>query len=313
VYTVRDTTIDATFDASGVAEPIQRATFGTKLMGSVTEVLVREGDRVGEGQVLARIDGRDLAAKQAQVGASLAEAEAVRQDALSQAARIRGLYADSAATRAQLDAVETGVARAEAGVRAARAASEELGAVTSYTTIRASFAGTVTQRLVDPGAFAAPGTPIVTVEDASRLRVRASAAPDAVRGLQRGDKLSVAIEGVAVKGVVEGVVPSTTGNLYTINAIVDNRDRKFLAGSAATVMLPLGKQTATLVPAAAIRREGDLTGVTIRTATGDETLWIRLGRKFGALVEVGGGLQSGDRIVVPTARSMTASAAPEER
>ncbi|MGH7615623.1 MAG: efflux RND transporter periplasmic adaptor subunit, partial [Gemmatimonadaceae bacterium] len=125
-YVVHDTVISTTFDAAGVAEPLRQASLSTKLMGTVTEVLVAEGDGVSAGQPLVRIDARDLAAKEMQLAASIAEAEAVHRDAETQATRMRALYADSAATRAQLDAAETGLARAEAGVRSARAAADEL-------------------------------------------------------------------------------------------------------------------------------------------------------------------------------------------
>lgn len=298
VYTVRDTTIAAGLEVSGMAEPIQRSTLGTKLLGTVVAVYVKEGDAVRAGQSLARIDDRDLGAKHAQLLASIAEAEAVRHDAQTQAGRIRGLYADSAATRAQLDAVETAVARAEAGVRAARAASDELAAVSSYASVRAPFSGTITRRFVDPGAFAAPGAPIVTVEDASQLRVRASAPPSAVRGLRRGDRLAVSVEGTAVTGVIEGVVP-TTGSLYAVNVIVSNRQGALLAGSAATVMLSSGTRRALVIPTNALTHEGELTGVTLRTARGDETRWVRVARLHGDVAEISGGLVAGDQIVVP--------------
>src|SRR5688572_8997205 len=153
--TVIDTTIAATLDAAGIAEPFQQATLSTKLMGTVVAVLVREGDAVEAGQPLVRIDARDLTAKAAQASASVADEEANQREALSHAARIRALYADSAATKAQLDAAETGLARAEAAVRVAHGASAELSAVSDYATVRAPFAGVVTQRFVDPGAFAA--------------------------------------------------------------------------------------------------------------------------------------------------------------
>src|SRR5512142_66880 len=126
VFTVRDTTLDATFEASGTAGPLRQAILSTKLMGTVLEVLVKEGDQVSAGQPLIRIDARDIAAKQAQVAASVADAEAMRADARRQADRMRALYADSAATRAQLDAAETGLARAEAASRAAHASGTEL-------------------------------------------------------------------------------------------------------------------------------------------------------------------------------------------
>ena len=319
---VRDTVVNTSFEAAGTAQPLQQATLSTKLMATVTAVLVQEGDVVAAGQPLVRLDARDLVARQAQVGASIAEAEAMRRDAVTQAGRIRALYADSAATRAQLDAVETGLARAEAGVRAARAAAGELGAVASYATVRAPFDGIVTRRFVHPGAFAAPGAPLVALQDASRLRISASAAPDAVHGLRRGATLAATIEGRPATATIEGIVPASGGNLYTINALVANPDRAILAGSAATLALPLGERPALVVPAAALVREGDLTGVTLRTARGDETRWIRTGPTLpagdGPRIEVTAGLRAGDRIVVPSAlpaaapaRTAAATSSPE--
>jgi RND family efflux transporter MFP subunit len=298
VYTVKDTVIAATFEASGTAAPMREATLSTKLMGTVLEVLVKEGDAVAAGQPLVRIDARDLMAKQAQVAASIADAEAMRRDAATQAARMRALYADSAATRAQLDAAETGLARAEAAARAAQASRAELGAVSEYATIRAPFGGTVTRRFVDPGAFAAPGTPLVAVQDGRQLRITANATPDVAQNIRRGASLDATIEGRAMSAVVEGVVPAQGGNLYTINAIVGNAGGRILPGSTATLYLPLGTRSALVVPAAAVSREGDLTGVTLRTAQGDEVRWVRLGRTAGADVAVNAGLRAGDQVVV---------------
>lgn len=300
VVTVTDTTLDATLEAAGVAEPFQRATLSTKLMGTVVAVPVREGDVVNKGQPLVRIDARDLTAKATQASASVADAEANHREALAHAARIRALYADSAATKAQLDAAETGLARAEAAVRVAQGASDELGAVSDYAIMRAPFAGVVTQRFVDPGAFAAPGAPLVTVQDVSRLRIVANAAPDAVRSLRRDMPITATIEGRTVRATVEGVVPADAGNLYTVNAVVPNADRALLAGSTATIALPLGARAALLVPSAAVRREGDLTGVIVRTASGDDLRWVRVGRTVNGAVEVKSGLRADEQIVVPT-------------
>jgi RND family efflux transporter MFP subunit len=299
-YVVRDTVIDATIDASGVAEPMQQATLSTKLMGTVTAVLVREGDVVRAGQTLLRIDARDLTAKSAQVGASIADAQAMQREAATHAARFRALYADSAATRAQLDAAETGLARAEAGLRAAQAASGELDAIRSYATVTAPFGGVVTYRAVDPGAFAAPGAPLITVQDGSTLRISVSAAGDAVRSLTRGQTLAATIDGAPVAAVIEGVVPAGAGNLFTVNATVANRAGQYRSGSTAVVSIPVSRQHALLVPNDAIVREGDLTGVIVRTAAGDERRWVRLGVATATHTAVASGLKAGETIVVPT-------------
>ena len=298
--TVRDTTIVATFDAAGVAEPMQRATLSTKLMGSVTQVLVHEGDRVTKGQVLARIDARDVAAKRAQVDAGIAGAEAMFQDAQTQATRFRALYADSAATRYQLDQVETGLARAEAGLQTARASREELNAIGDYADIRAPFSGVVTQRFVDPGAFAAPGAPIVEVQDAARLRVSVTVPPRVAASLRKGQMLDAVLEGRPARGIIEGTVPAPAGAVYTVNALVENPKSEFMSGSAATLRIPDGTRTAILIPASALVREGDLTGVRVKTGTTTALRWVKLGNQCATAgcIEVLSGLNAGDVIVV---------------
>lgn len=305
-FTVRDTMIAAEFDAAGVARPVAEATLSTKLMGEVEAVAVQEGDRVRAGQVLVRIDASDLEAKEARVQASIREAEAVLENAEKQAERMRALYADEAAPKARLDAAETGLERARAGLEAARAAAAEIDATSRYATVRAPFDGVVTARMVDPGAFAAPGAPMVTVVDAGRLRVAATAAPSDVAGIQRGDTLRARIEGRPATAVVEGVVPNRAGNLYTVNAIVENPDGRFLPGSAADLALPQGERRALLIPSEAVISQGDLTGVRMRIGDDTPLRWIRLGDPVGGFVEVLAGLEADDVILIVPASGTAA-------
>jgi len=301
IAVARDTTLTVSFTASGMALPVRKATLSTRLMGSVTAVLVQEGDRVEQGQVLARIDARELVAKRNQVDAGLAEAEAVRANALTQANRFRALYADSAATRSQLDQVETGLARAEAGVATARAGQAELEALDAYATIRAPFAGTVTRRYVDPGAFAAPGAPIIEVQDAARLRISVAAPPAIAGALRRGHTISGTIEGRVVGATVEGVVPAGAGAMATVNLLVDNAKGEYLSMSAATIQVPTGSRQVLVVPASALVREGDLIGVRVRGEDGFALRWVTLGdatSQDGALVEIRSGLRAGDTVAV---------------
>lgn len=297
--TVRDTSVVGTIDASGIAEPLRQSTLSTRLMGTVTQVLVQEGDRVSAGQVLVRLDARELEAKRLQVQGAIAGAEAMHNEARLQAERFRKLYADSAAPKAQLDAVEAGLERARAGVQAARAGEAELLAVTDYAVVRAPFAGIVTRRFVDPGAMAAPGAPLVDVQDQRSLRVSVTASPASVGRMSRGATVDVVIEGVATRGTIEGIVPASMGSLLTINAVVPNHEGRLVAGGAATIRLPQGPRAMLLVPATAIRREGDLTGVRVVEGGSSGTRWVRLGSAYGDQVEVLAGLRAGDTIVVP--------------
>ena len=298
---VVDTLLPANYEASGVAQPLADATLSTKLMASVTAVLVTEGARVAAGAPLVRLDAADLDAKARQAVAGVSAAEAAHREALSQAARIRALYADSAAPRAQLDAVEAGLARAAAGLEAARAGNSELAAVRAYGVLRAPFAGVVTHRFVDVGDFAAPGAPLVTVQDASRLRISATVPASMAARVRMGARLTARIEGIEVPAVVEGVVPSAA-TMYTINAIVQNRDGKLPSGGAAVMTVPLATTARTLlVPLEAIVREGDLTGVRVVRDGRAELRWVRLGDTRAGRVIVLSGLNALERVALPVA------------
>ena len=299
---VRDSVVASTVEYDGVAEPVQQATVATKLMGTVAEVFVHEGDAVTRDQPLVRIDARDMEAKAAQVAAAVSAAKATRDNASVQAARMRRLYADSAAPKAMLEAAETGLAQAEAGLRAASASGAEVESVRDYAVVRAPFAGIVTRRFVDPGAFAAPGTPLATIQDASRLRVAATATPDVARTLVRGAALDATVDGRRARATVEGVVPSTAGGVWTINAIVLNSSRSFAAGTPATLQVRTGSRRALLVPAGALIREGDLVGVRVRTGATSDLRWVKTGSAVGSLIEILSGVRAGDQVLVPAGK-----------
>jgi RND family efflux transporter MFP subunit len=284
--------------AAGVVRPVAEATLSTKLMGSVTEVLVHEGDAVRAGQLLLRLDARDLNAQRARAEAAQVEAMAVLNEAQLNVQRMRALYADEAAPRAQLDAAETRYERALAGVAGARASAAELAAVASYAEVRAPFAGTVVRRLVDPGSFAGPGAPLLVVQDTRRLRITASVSPHAVKDLARGAAVTAVIEDDVVSATVEGVVPAAAG-LFAVNAIVDNPAGLLPAAGTATLALPQAMHTSIVVPLSAVRHQGDLTGVLLVRESGVLMRWVRLGVAVGDSVEVVSGLQDGDRILVP--------------
>jgi len=112
--------------------------------------------------------------------------------------------------------------------------------------------------------------------------------------------IGATIEGRPVRATIEGTVP-TAGAVYRVNALLDNRAGAFLPGSAATLALASGERKALLVPASAIVREGDLTGVRVRRQGGSALRWVRLGeRRLGTRVEVLSGLVAGDVVELPS-------------
>jgi hypothetical protein len=111
------------------------------------------------------------------------------------------------------------------------------------------------------------------------------------------------VGGRAVDAVVEGIVPTLAGNLVVVNALVDNTGDSLSSASTATLDLPRGKSLVRLVPQSGLLREGDLVGVWVRTSTGDDRRWIRVGKIYGGESEVLSGLDVGDTIILPGSQS----------
>lgn len=303
--TVRDTTIDAGFSASGTANAFREATLGTTLSGSVTDVLVHEGQRVRRGERLANIDSRDVRARITQADAGVQAAQAMRDQASAQVKRIRALFADSAAPRVQLEGAEAAFASSEAALASARAGRSQLDVMQGYAEVVAPFDGVIARRMIDPGSFVGPGTPLITVQDLSRLRVTVNVTPDEARGLKAGRVIPAQIERTRVNATIEGVVPAAGGGMTTVNALVTNTDGTLLPGSSATLLLSGSSRTALLIPERALVRSGDLVGVYLRDGTGNgasaRTIrWLTVARVDGAHVEVLSGLRAGDIIELPS-------------
>jgi hypothetical protein len=103
---------------------------------------------------------------------------------------------------------------------------------------------------------------------------------------------------VAAEATIEGVVPSG-GNLYMVNALVANGSGKYLAGSAATLLVVTGERHVVLVPTASLVRQGDLVGVRRRMNGTAELTWLRIGGVVGDRTEVLSGLAAGDSVLLP--------------
>jgi hypothetical protein len=136
--------------------------------------------------------------------------------------------------------------------------------------------------------------PLVMVED--------QWASISVRGARRSARVTRAVLEGTVAGAPcsdGGIASAPGGHVVTVNAIVANRDDAAFGGSAATLDLPMGTRLAITVPAGAVMREGDLTGVRVKTATGADLRWVRIGRERGGQVEILSGLSAGDQVIVP--------------
>ncbi|HEX7025016.1 MAG TPA: efflux RND transporter periplasmic adaptor subunit, partial [Gemmatimonadales bacterium] len=274
------------YEAAGAVQAARRAELGTRLMGTVESVRVRAGDRVAAGQVLLTIDAGSPEAGMAQARAGLDLATRTLR-------RMEQLYADSAIPAAQLDAARAAQAQAEGQ---ARGAAVEVG----YAAIRAPFAGVVTSRLVDPGDLAAPGRPLLVVEDAQAREIVVGVPDDLLRGIRVGQVVPVRVgaDEQRVEARVIAVVPVSDPGSRTAEVRL-GAPPGLPSGASAVAEFMTGSASGIRVPVGALVRRGQLTGVFLFAADTTVRLrWIRISRVERDMAEVLAGLQDGDLIVL---------------
>lgn len=306
---------DSYYETAGTVKPRSMSIISARTTGTVRVVKVREGQHVQAGQLLLVLDDRDsvqrLAAaeagyKEAQKG--LDEAEQRRSFADITHKRYKNLAEEKVITPHEMDQIETqknvadiGYERAKEGVSRARAHVEEARINKGFSNITAPFSGLITEKKIEEGSLATPGTPLLTLEDTSQYRV------DAYVDERLNSKVKI---GMPVPVILTAQGRQITGNLGEIVHAVDPLTRTFLtkvfikdpslrSGLFARVLIPEGKKDALLVPRGAVVVKGQLSGIYVVDEKGIMTYRIvKPGRIDGDRIEVLSGLRPGERIVV---------------
>jgi len=319
------------FETGGSVRARTTATLVSRIVAEVREITVRPGDRVRAGQVLIRLDGRDLQANQARAQAAAAAAEeAVRAAttarggaeaglALAEAThrRIAELRAKNSATAHELDqavsalraaeaqaqGAKAGIAQAEAGAEAARAGLRAATIAASWASITAPFDGVVTEKMVEPGNMASPGVPLMTVEDTRGFRLEVRVDESRIGQIDTEKPVEVVLDlpsADALSGRVAEVSraasPGSHAYLVKIALPDDGRLRSGMFGRARF----LGPaREALVVPEAALVRRGQLNSVFVVGSDNRARLrMVNAGWAAGGQVEIAAGLDAGESVVV---------------
>jgi RND family efflux transporter MFP subunit len=321
-------------EAGGVLRGRLTAEISSRILAPVSVVHVRAGDRVRRGQPLIELDAAELQAQASRGTSSLraadlgaraaaadsAGAEAALALARSTHARIRRLHEQRSATDQELDEAAGALAAAEARVtavraqaNAARAALEAAQAaaragdiVAGYRTLTAPFDGIVINRRIDPGAMAAPGATLLTIEDPGALRLHAQLDATRAAAIRPGAPAEIRIDsdgadaGWFAGRVVEIARVDPASQTFEIRIDpVAPPPAGWQSGLFGRARVRTGSRSALTAPAASIIRRGQLTLTFVVSADERARLRaVRVGEAFDDRVEILAGLADGDRLVI---------------
>jgi multidrug efflux pump subunit AcrA (membrane-fusion protein) len=316
------TDLDETFETGGTVQARTAAIVTSRILAPVLEVRVAPGDRVRTGQVLVVLDGRDFGARTrgAHAAAAAAAQRVLAADADARGAdasfavarasydRIAALQAKRSATPQELDDATAALRSAEARVAAARARQEEsrasvasanadtdeARATESYTQIAAPFDGVVTEKHVDPGTMAGPGTPLLRVEDTRGFTLNVRVDESRVGVVTPGTAVPVIVAERALNGSVAEVSRAVDSDARAFLVKIDLPTAEALrSGAYGRARFKTGARRALTVPLEAIVRRGQVSSVFV---VADGVARLRLINVAGP--EILAGLAVGERVIV---------------
>ena len=316
-------------NATGYVVAQRKAAISSKATGRLEWLGVAEGSRVKAGDIIARIDARDVVAQgesaQANVRAAraaLEQALAEERDALAQLKRNQDLLARGFVSAASVDTAQARAERATAGVGNARATigaaeamSRNAQVVVDYTVIRAPFDGVILSKSANVGDLVTPFSnaadskgAVVSMADMSTLEVEADVAESSLSKVTVGQPAEILLDALPdtrFRGRISRIVPTVDRAKATVMTKVkfDAIDPRILPEMSAKVSFLSQDVTAeqqkpmvAVATDAIVQRDGRAVVFVIKDDIAT-AVPVTTGKKVGDLTGITGDVKSGDKVV----------------
>ncbi len=294
---------------TGVLEAFKKATVAAEVTGRILHRHVEAGDSVSKGDALVTIDPKLLRQRDREMQANVASREVALASAKNELKRGRDLVEKAFISKDELENLEFAVQNAEAQLQAALAARASASESLRDTKVSAPFDGLVEGVHVQQGDYINPGSPVATVADFSRMRVRAGVTASQAQQFVIGAESRLAIEdayGDEYVGKVHSVgrIADPATGTYPMEIWLDGEQVNSLRdGMVANItVVETTEQEVLMVPSAAVfRRDGEhRVFVVVDTDTGPQAQLrsIRAGRRTNQFTQVVSGLNAGELVVV---------------
>lgn len=297
-------TLRETVKVTGTLVPAHQADVASQASGRVMAVMVRPGDTVNEGDVLAQIDRATL---ELQLNQQRATADATRAQLVSsrqQLERTEELARQGLTSPSALEQARSANAALEANLTALESAVESAELALANATVKAPLSGIVASRSVDPGQTIQAGTPLFNIVNLDQMEFDAAASVNSSARVAAGQSATISVTGLDGRefaGSVSRVNPVAVSGTRTVPIYIalDNPEGALRGGMFATGFIVVNEQADALaVPASALREDAEgqfvlklVDEVLVRQAVEPGREWDR-----GRMVEVNG-LASGDVII----------------
>lgn len=297
---------------NGRLESYKSSKLSSRLMGNITEVLVREGQTVKQGQLLVRIKTSELQSKKTSMEAVIAEASSSYNLALKNHERFKTLFQQQSATEFEFDQAKLNLDAAKSKLIQSQKSLSEIQMLMDEANVRSPFDGSVIAVHAEVGTLATPGITLLTIETSTNLVVKALVPESHIQLIDKNKEVNIQLQhsGETCTGQIVNINPSssTTGSQYELEIKPDpsRATHQWKSGMYVTAQIHniKGSQIkqdnakSIVIPKKALFEKGQLKGIYVVNEDNKALLrWVRTGKDYGDRIEILSGLSREENFI----------------
>lgn len=327
ILEVKPVSVVEIYEAMGTVRPLTESEIHSQINAKVIDVLVTAGDEVEQGELLVRLDDREVLARLEQAREGLAIAEKGVEQTLKSDEELKAEYAQAESDynrssklfkegihskkefeqnktrflkiKAQAGLSKERVSSAEASLRQAQQVVNEAEIFAEYASIRAINSGVITKRSVEPGDLATPSKTLLTLQTGSTLRLEAGVRESLINKVKIGMPLEVRVgsDDLLLTGVVEEIEPYADARTRSFKVKVGIPvSAGVYPGMFGRLLIPLDTVESIFIPQEAVTAIGQLKSVNLIRDDKQVKIFVKTGRTEDGMIEILSGLKAGDVI-----------------
>jgi membrane fusion protein, multidrug efflux system len=305
VFALKKDSVSKTLKLPAELHPWERAEIYAKVEGYVSQLKVDIGDRVRKNDVLIVLDAPEVTANFAKASAELQSARSKYNTSLDTYKRMLVASKEQGAISAnELERTRNQMYSDSANLVSAQSGAAAYNQLRNYLQIRSAFDGVVTQRHVDPGTLVGKSqTPLLVVENLSKLRLRAAVPEAYTTGVPVGDVIDFTVDAMPSKTYraklarkSNQIDPKTRTELWEFE--VNNVKTELKSGMYGSLNLTVQRFGSFVVPYSAVVTNLERSFVIRVKDNTTEWVDVRMGINMKDKIEIFGELTEGDQIVI---------------
>ena len=282
-------TFESSFSFLGTFEAVRQNTIGSDANGKIIKLNVEEGDKVSQGQIIAKVDDEMLQLQ-------LQNAEVSIEGQKNDDGRYSNLAKENAVSGVQVE-------KTKLGLRSAEIQKRQIQKQLKSTNITAPFSGVITKKMVDLGSVIGAGSPLVEITDISSLKLTVSVPERDILKFKLNQEVSVSAD-IYGKRMFDGKVTNVSvqadkSHNFKVQITVKNAQQELMAGMYGSVSLSNSKSiTALSIPRKALVGSSKNPQVYVIKNGKSILTSFNAGTSDGEFIEVVDGLSKSDQIII---------------